>query len=303
MRVNTIRGDELFVRCTFCGDSRSNPNLAHLSINVKNSLYHCFKCGQSGKMPLNLVIDFTTRAGYDFFSQLDHSLSHSSVIDDVWGDNQEDDEVWPDLYEGAAFPRKSKLERFHAQYQNKRWDAFTMREANGDECGVHLRRPDAKSSHGDVGFGYTGEYLTSSDDNPLYLVEGPYDVVRADHVCTFGLITSAVLSRLRGQAVILVPDGDVWSRRDLLYRTSETWAKTKRRGWRGAYVVGIDILPDGADPDECDIEDRIPVRGDREMHQLFGKLGARCNTDYRLRKVRQEFEHAANSHNFGGAGW
>jgi hypothetical protein len=54
----TVRKDEIYIRCTYCGDSQSNPHGAHLYIGLKEPYqFHCKKCETSGMVDFNFLKD------------------------------------------------------------------------------------------------------------------------------------------------------------------------------------------------------------------------------------------------------
>lgn len=240
-RIGQVEGFELWLRCPFCGDSQNDPEKAHLSINLKKFIYHCFRCQASGSL--------TPKQAFQLMSSLsgDFSLDMLEPADD----HDPDPEGWPELSPGAGSVRKSALDRYHYTDKNKIiWDAFYIRHPKDNTVsGVHLRYQKHRLIFGDKLFNwsYPGQ-LISTPEQPLRIVEGPYDVLYPEDVCTFGLISAKVLMELSGHYLVLCPDGDVWVKPDLFkvtVRSIDLLLRDKTK-----YLMGIEYLADGKDPDE-----------------------------------------------------
>ena len=251
-RPGTIIGHELFVRCPYCGDSKNNKYKAHFSINIVRYVYHCFRCGVSGKLSnaqmLSLIhelpnMEFITR-------NID---SHSRLLSDVL------DELNP----GAGSSRQSRLSRWH--HGEQRDDTFLSRSVSGQVVGVHIRPRDKKKirTYGMLAFGYKEEELISSPKSPLRIVEGAYDVLYSKDVCVFGTINYGKLKALVGHYICLCPDGDIWERPDLLKEFHRT-VKLLYLNYsgKGAWITGIEYISKGRDPDEVPVNEReyIPIK-------------------------------------------
>lgn len=242
----SITGDELWLRCVFCGDSQNHPGKCHWSVNLKSGKYHCFRCRASGKLTTAQLFTLIMRAGVD------------AVFDNPAGDFDQEREI-PELEPGAALSRPSALNRFHLRQDHILWDAFEIRDAMDEAvCGVYLRSTRNKDSRicGGGGFGWVGEHLpTSTPQRPLRVVEGPYDVLHPRDICSFGMVTNG-LQDLKGHYLVLCPDGDVWLDGQLFLEFAR---KVYRYIWSqrpGPYIVGLEFLPDGLDPDQVPIPDR-----------------------------------------------
>lgn len=114
--------------------------------------------------------------------------------------------------------------------------------------GYSIRDVDKKRliTVGRRGLGYMGDDLLGC--STVRIVEGPYDVLSAEDVCTFGLPSNSQVQQLQGLTLILCPDGDLWYRPNLLQRYLARF--------RDCYVAWVERIPDGADPDETPEEDR-----------------------------------------------
>lgn len=247
-RMGDIDGTELWLRCPFCGDSTHDPTKAHLSINLKRFVYHCFRCNASGAL--------TAKQAFQLVSQ----LSGDFDLTDTLTEEDKSDSEWPALLPGAGLPRKSLLERHHYVDQNKAsWDAFEMKHPKDNTvCGIHLRNQRHRLTLGDRGMSWPGsDRLISTLESPVRVVEGPYDVVYPKDICIYGLITHRTLRDLSGHYLILCPDGDVWENLPLFRTTILTIINLLKD--KSKYFLGFEYLPDGKDPDEVPEKDRVYV--------------------------------------------
>lgn len=243
-RVGEITGQELWVRCPHCGDSAHNLNKAHLSINISSGLYHCYRCKASGKLSPK--------------EQAKLSLFRQGL-----GDVTEQDLFDPgELIPGPAGTRKSLLPRFHVTWREKTYDAFEMYnpKSPGEIAGIHLRgvgeTKESFSSGSGLGWPKQPRTLLSDSEHPLRLVEGPYDVLYPEDVCCYGIITQKkVVEFLRGHYVILCPDGDVWTKKDLFDQFTGFISRYLKYN-KAVRILGIEYIPDGLDPDDVEKEDR-----------------------------------------------
>jgi len=110
-----------------------------------------------------------------------------------------------------------------------------------------------------MGFGYEG-YSLFDYQNPVRIVEGPYDVIYPKDACTFGIPRSQQIRQLQFQSVIICPDGDVWNRIDLL----RAWLLP----WKNALVVGVERLPINKDPDEVPVNEREVISYGEALGEL-----------------------------------
>ena len=243
------KGDELWLRCPHCGDSDKDLRKAHYSIN-REGLYHCVRCKAGGRLNLrdylSLVLDSEGRP------------RPTTLKDDDWED------LLDELMPGAGSRRFSALDRYHLTTGKIVFDVFLSRDIKGDIVGLSLVDPERhkRKVMGRKFFGYRGD-LESSPDDPLRVVEGPYDCLTPRDVCVFGLPSVNVLRGLQGHFVILCPDGDVWP----------DWTKRKTildalsmEG--GPTFVGVEVLRDGEDPDEVPYEQRRLVEPRRVLRRF-----------------------------------
>ena len=241
--VGQLAGREIWLRCPFCGDSQNDPMKAHFSVNMVKFVYYCFRCNASGIL--------TAKQAFQLTSQ----LTGEGYIDLT---DTEDDQEWPTLTPGAGLSRFSAIDRYHYTDHNTHlWDAFQMRNPKDNVIsGIHMRSGKHRLSFGDKGLGWAGPgCLISSPEKPIRIVEGPYDVLTYQEACVFGLISAKVLDDLAGHFIILCPDGDVWKDEKLLgvtLRTIERLVSNTK-----LYLLGIEYIPDGLDPDQVPPNDRL----------------------------------------------
>lgn len=255
---------ELWIRCVFCGDSTTHPNRCHFSVNLRTGLYYCYRCHSKGKLTVVQLLSLITQMGIQqVFGEEDQGIVKSSSEQPVL------EEELPELIPGAAISRYSRLERFHL----RRWpqgkgrggpgilyDAFQIRDPLDDSVtGIYLRRASSKKESriiGGSGFGWVGDSFPLSFQHlPLRLVEGPYDVIYYCDVCTFGMVTQG-LRDLRGHSIVLCPDGDVWQEPSLFIPFMKQLDQLLWSTKMMPYLVGIEVLPDGKDPDEVPAGER-----------------------------------------------
>jgi hypothetical protein len=159
----------------------------------------------------------------------------------------------PLLSPGAGSTRHSLLPRFHTFDGESTSDAFEIWDPRDEfPCGVYLRLPNKKSRIvGDNGLGLQHPPAIPVVD-VLCIVEGPYDVLEERDICTFGTFHAGVLRSLSPNAIILCPDGDIWQDPGLFagFLQVLTWLLQPGGGVR-PYLVAVEHIPDGKDPDEC----------------------------------------------------
>lgn len=253
---------ELWIRCFSCGDSMNHPDKAHYSVNIRTGLFHCYRCGVSGKLAFPELLDILERLDYDLE---DLSIFHS--IEENGSDPLDD---LPPVEPGAGSPRKSMLERWHLTHNGVVWDAFQMRSTSGDLTGVVLRRPGQSIAFGSKNLGWVGEdFPRSSTLTPIRVVEGPYDVLEANDVCVFGTISQSSINALAGHFVTITPDGDIWQRIELFRPFANMIEKTLMSG--KVLIVSLEAIEEGKDPDEVPPEDRIIISR-REIRPFFREI-------------------------------
>lgn len=230
MRAGSYHEGELWLRCPYCGDSERHPDKAHFSVST-DGRYYCFRCLKGGRLPMKDLVDLFVRARI-----LDVALK-----EDLDLSPQRFSELFERLLPGPAISRYSALDRFHLGKQ----DVFLSRRPAGDLVGLAFAGTKGRRIIGNKGFGFRGDELHSDPEDPIRLVEGPYDVIGDRDVCVFGSISIKALYQLKGHCVILCPDGDIWTddhKRWSFLRCLEPLRKL------GASIVRVERLPDELDP-------------------------------------------------------
>ena len=233
---------EVIARCPFCGDT-DNPQNGHLSVNITKGVFYCYRCGTGGPiimLPLD-VIDAIRPHILDWGSPEENDIYHEELS------TREDKVI---VYKpGTCTGRETKAEVFYARWRGHCWDVFEIKNLYGKVVGLHLREKEKKlfETIGDRLF-----VLPEGEDSvvsmvlkygALYVVEGPYDILGPEFIAVLGQANNQTIELLRHFPVVLVPDGDVWHRNDLL--------KAYRRIWRKhPYVSSVVYIPEGKDPDE-----------------------------------------------------
>jgi len=260
-RAGERKGNEIWLRCPFCGDSQKDANKAHYSINTEGK-YHCLRCGVGGRLALRDYLKYVY-------------TDHSDLISDVQ-DTVDWEDILDELIPGPAYSRRSALDRFHVANVGRNYDVFLSRDTEGDIVGLCLadlsnRR---KLVVGRKAFGWTGRHLTSSRKAPLRLVEGPYDVLSERDVCTYGIPAPRQLRALQGHYVIICPDGDVWP--DITKRRTVL----KLLDVPGPTVLGYERLADHQDPDEVPYDQRpfIPAKEIPKTWRAKGRLRSQVSS-------------------------
>lgn len=249
----TVSGNRpVKVRCIFCGDSQHNPNKKHLALNLVEGYYYCYRCHASGPIPKEVQLELLGSYSYDRPDQSLEQRVHN-------------------FQPGPYSNRYSALDRYHATLEDDVWDVFFSRVPSSPSAisGFLLRKPGLSRMIGVSGLGWPGaiegQPITSHPDDPLIVVEGPYDVLTDRHVATWGLFTSRKLHLLKGHHIILCPDGDVWERPDLRHRFGVLIDQITRLRIP-IFLEGIDLIPKGMDPDET--KERIEFRGLQDITKL-----------------------------------
>lgn len=248
----TREGQELWVRCWECGDGSSLLR-AHLSVNLRTGLYHCYRCNTGGRLTPELVLSLAEASGVDTDSLFFPTESaFPSEIDPV-------DRTRAIIEPGAGSSRPSALSRYHASLPDRGLvDIFESRDIDGLVLGYQLRPPKGDPwgkalMVGRRGFGYSGPNLQGR--YLLRLVEGPYDALEpTTDVCTWGFPNRSQLRKLLGYSLVLCPDGDVWEDSDRLCRYARPFLEVS-----GLVIVGVEQLAPGLDPDQVPLQDRKEV--------------------------------------------
>lgn len=238
MNTGQIKGDELYLRCPYCGDSQRNLKKAHLAVNLISGLFKCNRCQQGGKLPPHLLLRL---ADLDL---TDETLVHQEI---------------PFVIEGPGSQRFSALKRYKTLEGSDVFHMFSPSTEGFYQSGLYMRKDGKSRIYGQSGLSWRGApgSLSSDEDHPLRLVEGPYDVLTGNDVCFFGFFPQRKLSWLKGHSFYLVPDGDAWLKPNL------TAVLLKRIDYcidQHLGILGVIYLPQGADPDDQLPEDIIPIR-------------------------------------------
>lgn len=230
-RAGVYIDGELWLRCPFCGDSERNTWKAHFSINGEG-LYHCLRCKASGRAPVKERIAILTKYG------MEHGVH---VLDK----RQDWEEVWLSVLPGPGTTRKTKLPRNHLLTTRGFYDVFRISNFTGRPCGLQLvnTKTRKKKIIGTTGFGLPDDREPSSGpEEPITIVEGPYDVRMTTDVCTFGIPNRGQLLQMAkaGAFVYFMPDGDVW-------RKSKAMRTLRRNLVRNIkYAVNKGLFVEGA---------------------------------------------------------
>jgi hypothetical protein len=197
---DTIHNNNLFIRCWECGDSERRSYVAHMNISLSNGLYHCFRCGTSGKL--------TTKQWVDLIPDIDIAMPETLPNTDYL-------DTLPTL-------RDERFTLLTSQYNGSvGYRQWVMRDAKGDTVGYHHRYANKKSENiGKRGLGYSSKQLNTN--KIIRVVEGVYDVVLPDSVCVFGKITSGSIRLLKHYDLCLCPDSDVLHNKKSLYHFYKT---------------------------------------------------------------------------------
>lgn len=266
-RPGTVQGDRIWQRCPFCGDSPTSPNKAHFFVSLSTLSYHCYRCGESGILPLKAILRLVNNP--EFISQLSRRSATAIALKDPRSSEAKSkfELLQEQLLSGPGTARASGLRRLHVIRHGKLYDAFEQRDPVGIVLGYNLRRgkDETKEAYslGSRGLGYIGETLRAIV-GPILLVEGPYDVLGPARVCVYGLYPMTILKMLKGKIIVVVPDGDVWNRPELLWRIHKNIKRAKIN------VVGFIELPEHLDPGD------VSVLGDKEV-MSYGKFLSRLN--------------------------
>lgn len=200
----TIKNNQLYIRCSHCGDSDRRDNIAHLSINLSNGLCYCFRCSYKGKL--------TTQEFIQILSEYSIDIDSTEYICEPMRDVLRGVD-----YESSMLGRDSRyslLERHTDSYGTIR---TPMRDIQGNITGYQYRSKDKVIvTEGIKGYGYIGDKLVNA--NTIRIVEGIYDVVYPNDVCVFGSINYSMLKPLYLYRMVLAPDWDIVHSRVKLQR-------------------------------------------------------------------------------------
>ncbi len=240
-------------RCPFCGDSEKHTDKGHLTIYLDSLSFYCFRCGTNGEISIKdamVLLALMPSDGDSIFGGVVQprlgfkgvtvaSTSHSESV-------SEPPAEWSTKLKPGSRP--SEVSR---RWQSGGYDIFEIRTRTGVTSGYHLRGLSKKVSYtiGKVELGFNGPKINPRI--PWKIVEGPYDVIDKDFICTFGVPTNQQVEALKFLDLTLVPDGDVWNKPALLVR----WFKPFFE--HSVPITEVWRIPDGRDIDETDRVERI----------------------------------------------
>ena len=239
MRVGYVdnRGNT-FYRCTSCGDS-DNPNHAHAFVDRQGNSY-CYKCGHVAQLSMTQYL----------YVQL-NMCDIEEVIESDW--------VPFPLESLLGIGRRETLLTRYIVEDNEQADAFAMRNSNGRLIGYQSRYPKKiMVNEGDRGIDWynsANSLITSCSRDPIYLVEGPYDVIKPRYVASMGSISLSVFKHVKAQTVWAWPDPDIIN------------TQQKRKKFIDMLNVANDnlcwvegLIVSDKDPDECTIKYKVPLK-------------------------------------------
>lgn len=147
-------------------------------------------------------------------------------------------------------------------------DVFQVKLFDGTVVGHYSRLPGKVNNiEGTKAFCYRETHLQLG--GTYRLVEGVYDCVYPNDVALLGFPNKYQVNQLKWAKLILCPDGDVWTKRDLFLRWFEPFI------W-STNIVGVERLPNNLDPDECQQSERIQIKFN-EVKQKWFKLKEQNN--------------------------
>lgn len=243
--------DKIICRCPFCGDSEKHPTKGHLTIYLSSLSFYCFRCRISGELSIRDAMQLLSLMPSDgegiFNGGVTPGLRFHAVPEaftPARGLATEPPSAWKTLIRPG-----SRLSYVHQRWQTEQFDIFEVRNRANERTGFHLRGLTEKKIYtvGKVSLGIPKGRI---DPKKIYhLVEGPYDVVRDDFICTYGIPTASQVQELRLLSLVLIPDGDVWSRPDLFLKWVKPFLSMRNM------VEAVWRLPVGLDIDEVKEED------------------------------------------------
>lgn len=237
-KIKTVKRGQLWLKCPSCETDREKFT-GHFSIRLRDGVYHCLKCHYSGRCTPSQLLTIIYQLPDEIEARdISQSLEWEDLIEF--------------LYPGPAISRMTKLPRFHTEDGA---DVFKLLDFYGEVIGLYVRK-DKKTIIGEKGISYCHDTLLSSEDNPLRIVEGPYDVMTDQDVAVYGTFNSNLLRKFKGHYLILCPDGDIWTKEYLYKGFFSTLSRVVQFPSSYPTIVGIEYLPDGLDPDEVPVTSR-----------------------------------------------
>jgi len=242
MQVGTIIENKLYQRCDICGDTQKNPDRGHLILYLDTGTVHCYRCGYHAQRTIG-----------DMISVWSHYHIQPKAKETIFDDPKNLPEIAP-----GTIGSSGRVSYVQGRWSGKGAEIFLMRDLLGKKLGYHVKGFLQKRSenHGTRGFGYYGDSapILGNETHDVYrIVEGPYDVIYPNDLCTFGLPTMSHIVMLGIRNLILCPDGDVIQDARLLKRWFQPFLK------QNMLITGVEMIPDKLDPDECPQENRTLV--------------------------------------------
>lgn len=222
------------IKCPFCeGSTQQNRKTLYI---YSSDTYWCARCKRSG------------------------------VISDI--DPNQLTGITPTLKQTkqSTFQYNNKGDRFSVckqRYYDGHKDVFQIKQFDGTIVGHYTRLPDKKNNiEGVKAFCYRESYLQLG--GTYRLVEGVYDCIYPNDVALLGFPNQYQVKQLKWAKLILCPDGDIWTNKELFLRWFEPFIWSEN-------IVGIERLPNNLDPDECLLSERIQLSFS-EVKQKWHKL-------------------------------
>lgn len=217
------RNDVYTGRCPFCGDSR-DPEHTHLMVYLGSLGFYCFRCGIYGNISLKDAISILSlgRPSEDSILGPMELVARGTRRIRRFNAVTEEKPTW-----NVTLPEDARPSMVKPRWFENGWDIFGMSDRGDHLSGYHLRMTDPKKSYsiGTMGLGLPGRLVAGKI---YHIVEGPYDVVRDDFICTYGIPTDDQVRMLRYMTVILVPDSDIWLSETLFLRWFKPWMNRSR---------------------------------------------------------------------------
>lgn len=235
----TDSAGRVYYRCPNCGDS-DNPNKAHCFVDVQGNSY-CYKCNTVSTLDMTQYL---------------YVMLNVAGLEEVIASDWQPFELEPLL--GLENRRPTLLTRYVIP-DNDKADAFAMRNARGRLVGYHSRLPGkVMLNEGDRGIDWVGskdELLTSNSNDPIYIVEGPFDVVKPRYVSAMGSLSLSVFRHVKAQTCWAWPDPDIIN------------TPAKRKSFVEMLNVANDnlcwiegLIVSDADPDKCTTKFKVSLK-------------------------------------------
>ena len=231
------RGNTFF-RCLECGDSE-NPNHAHAFVDRQGNTY-CYRCGHVSHLSMTQYL----------YVQL-NMCDIEEVIEPNW--------IPFPLEPLLGIGKRETLLTRYVVKDNEQAEAFAMRNSNGKLVGYHSRYPNkVMQNEGDRGIDWynsANSLITSSSNNPIYLVEGPFDVIKHRYVASMGSLSLSVFKHVKAQTVWAWPDPDVLETK---YKRKKFVEMLNVANNNLCWIEGL-VISD-KDPDECTVKYKVTLK-------------------------------------------